>query len=108
MSKYNLKSIMSSAWSYKRSLKKKGIKKNIGYCLKKAWADAKTLLKAITENAITEAVATWYGWALKGREVIHDHKCVLQIVVEDLTKKSGTAIKSYFKLSDTCEFGTQD
>ena len=108
MKRYNLKSIMHNAWSYKRSLAKKGIVKSIGYCLKKAWTDAKALVKELAEKAISEPVATWYGWTQLGREVMHDHKCVIQIVVEDLTKKAGHTVKSYFLLSDTCVLGTQE
>lgn len=94
MTKYNLSNIMNKAWNLFRA--------NIGTfaeCLKKAWADAKALIAAIKESLIDEEVHTWYGWKQLGYEVIHESKCVFQIVVADAKTKSGQRTLSYFTRS---------
>lgn len=102
MYKYNLSNIMKDAW---KMVKKLNI--TLSTALKIAWKNAKLVAKTLLEKA-TEEVHTWYGWTLLGKEVIHDSKCLFQIVIEDLTTKKGTRTLSYFGASQVCELGSQD
>ena len=81
---------------------------NLSNIMKKAWADAKAFVDAISKNFISEEVHTWYGWKELGYEVIHESKNVFQITVSDPNTKSGTRVLSYFTKSQVVPWGTQD
>lgn len=89
--KFNLKSIMKSAWNFFR-------KADITFAdaLKMAWANEKKLKTAKAAAGITETVRSWYAWFAAGREVIHESKAVLKVTLLDPMTKSGTRIHSYF------------
>lgn len=74
-------------------------------CLRKAWQNAKAI-KAFLEG-LSEIANTWYGWTLKGREVIHNEKTIGQVEVWAILKKSIRTVKSFFTFSQTVELGTQ-
>lgn len=97
MKKFNLSSIMHSAWNLFRKLD--GI--TFADALRMAWTNAKALNAAKTAAGITETVRTWYGWFAAGREVIHESKAVLKITLLDPLTKSGTRVHSYFAESQT-------
>ena len=94
MKKYDLHSIMRSAWKFFR----KGIS-SFALALRLAWANAKTQNAAKATAEITEETHTWYGWKELGYEVIHESKCLYQAVLSDPATKSGTRRTSYFGLS---------
>lgn len=91
---YNLSSIMTKAWAMFRESEM-----TFGEALKKAWANAKAIAKAIADAMITEEVHTWYAWKMLGMEVIHESKALFQVKVEDLKTKSGYRTLSYFGAS---------
>lgn len=97
MKKYNLKSIMHSAWNIFRKVD--GI--TFGDALRMAWANAKTYNEAKAAAGITETVREWYAWFAAGREVIHESKAVLKVTLFDPTTKSGTRVHCYFTESQT-------
>jgi hypothetical protein len=107
MKRYNLKAIMSKAWSLYRKASKK-IAYTFSEALKLAWqwAKAQEANKAIVNAAadalgIVEEFHTWAGWKAMGRMVIHTSEAAFQVTVADPTTKSGTRIQSYFIYSDT-------
>ena len=91
MKKYNLKSIMHSAWKLFR-------KGSISFAdaLRMAWTNAKTYNKAKEIAGTTEDTHTWSGWKALGYEVIHESKALFQACFLDHTTKSGTRTHSYF------------
>ncbi len=96
MKKYNLAGIMKSAWNFFR-------KADITFAdaLKMAWANEKKLKTAKAEAGITETVRSWYSWFATGREVIHESRAVLKVVLLDPTTKSKTRVHSYFTEAQT-------
>lgn len=100
---YNMSTIMRNAWKFF----KQDNNLTFSECLKMAWRNAKAIAKAIFENS-KEECHTWYNWTLLGKEVIHDSKCLFQVVVEDLATRSGYRTLSYFSASQVCELGTQE
>ncbi len=96
MKKYNLAGIMKSAWNFHR---KSGI--TISDALKMAWANEKRKNEAKAAAGITETVRTWYAWFAAGREVIHESRAVLKVVLLDPLTKSGTRVHSYFSEAQT-------
>lgn len=94
MKKYNLRSIMSSAWGIFR----KGVT-SFAMALRMAWANAKSHNSAKEAAGINEETHTWYGWKQLGYEVIHESKALYQAVIADLATKSGTRKMSYFGAS---------
>ena len=94
MSKYNLASIMRSAWRFFR----KGVS-SFSLALRMAWANAKTQNAAKAAAEITEETHTWYGWKELGYEVVHESKCLYQAILSDPATKSGTRRTSYFGMS---------
>lgn len=96
MKTYNLRSIMSTAWKLFRAGKG-----DFAECLRKAWSNAKAILKAKQEAGITEEAHTWAGWKTMGREVLHESVAVFQVIVADAKTKSGTRKLSYFIASQT-------
>ena len=56
----------------------------------------------MSDSGITEKMRTWFGWTTEGREVIHESKTVLQVVVSDPTRGVGkTKVLSFFTESQT-------
>lgn len=102
MKKYNLSTIMKCAWKIFRNANM-----TFSEALKMAWRNAKAVVSAMIKSEIKERMKTWYGWTQEDREVIHDSKAVLKVVIEDLKTKSGFRTLSYFTESQTCELGTQ-
>ncbi len=94
MKRYNLSSIMRSAWKFFR----RGIK-NFAAAMKMAWANAKAHNAAKAEAGITEETHTWSGWKELGFEVIHESKALYKAVINDPTTKSGTRTTCYFGAS---------
>ena len=94
MKKYNLSSIMKSAWGIFR----KGVA-SFSVALRMAWANAKTHNAAKDMAGITEETHTWAGWKRLGYEVLHESKALYQAVISDPATKSGTRKTSYFGLS---------
>lgn len=92
MKKFNLKSIMHSAWNIFRKVE--GIP--FADALRMAWQNAKILNAAKTAAGITETVRTWYGWKSAGFEVIHESTSLFKAVLLDPTTKKGTRITAYF------------
>ena len=94
--KFNLKSIMKSAWNFFR-------KADITFAdaLKMAWANAKRRNEAKEAAGITETVRSWYEWYARGREVIHESKAVLKVTLIDPTTKNKTRVHCYFTESQT-------
>ena len=89
---YNKKVIMTKAWELA-----KATGKAFGECLKRAWADAKAIAKAIA--VIGVETRTWFDWKKQGYEVIHGSKAVFQITVADPKTKSGERVISFFTKS---------
>lgn len=94
MKKYNLRSIMSSAWGIFR----KGVT-SFAMALRMAWANAKSHNSAKEAAGINEETHTWYGWKQLGFEVIHESKALYQAIIADPATKSGTRKMSYFGAS---------
>lgn len=94
MKKYNLSSIMSTAWKFFR----KGIK-SFSEALRMAWANAKTRNAAKDAAGISEETHTWSGWKRLGYEVAHGSKALYQAIISDPATKSGTRKTSYFGAS---------
>lgn len=94
--KFNLKSIMKSAWNFFR-------KADITFAdaLKMVWANEKRKNEAKAAAGITETVREWYAWFAAGREVIHESRAVLKITLLDPLTKSGTRVHSYFTEAQT-------
>lgn len=103
MNKYNLSNIMKKAWNFFK-------KSNLSFaeCLKMAWRNAKAIIIAMKKSNADEECHTWYNWKLLGKEVIHESKCLFQVIVEDITTKSGYRTLSYFGSSQVCELGSQE
>ena len=94
MKKYDLHSIMRSAWKFFR----KGVS-SFSLALRLAWANAKTQNTAKATAQITEETHTWYGWKELGYEVRHESKALYQAAVTDPATKSGKRILSFFGAS---------
>lgn len=84
MKKYDLHSIMRSAWKFFR----KGVS-SFSLALRLAWANAE----------ITEETHTWAGWKALGYEVVHESKALYQASVNDPATKSGKRVLSFFGAS---------
>lgn len=91
MKKYNLSSIMKKAWEL---VKKYGYTMSVA--LKKAWSNAKAIIKAVTSSNTNEECHTWYGWKMLGYEVIHESRALFQVTVSDEKTASGYRTLSYF------------
>ena len=91
MKKYDLRSIMRTAWGFFR----KGVS-SFPMALRMAWANAKTHNTAKEAAGIAEETHTWYGWKQLGYEVIHESKALYQAVIADPATKTGTRKMSYF------------
>ena len=100
MKKYNLSSIMKTAWGFFL----KGVQ-SFAVALRMAWANAKTPNTAKDVAGITEETHTWYGWKQLGYEVIHESKALYQAILTDPATKSGTRKASYFGLSQVQPLG---
>lgn len=102
MKKYDLHSIMRSAWKFFR----KGIS-SFSLALRMAWANAKTQNAAKEAAEITEETHTWYGWKELGYEVVHESKALYQTTVEDPATRSGKRVVSFFGASQVLPIGFQ-
>lgn len=108
MKQYDLKAIMSRAWTYYRAAAKK-VAISFSEALRMAWKWAKALEAnnakieaAINKSGIEEEVHSWAGWQALGRMVIHGEKAVLQVTVDTPEKGEGkTYRKSFFTYSQT-------
>ena len=89
--KYDLRSIMRSAWRIFR----KGIQ-TFGIALRLAWANAKAHNKARAAAGVREESHTWSGWKNLGYEVIHERKALYKALLADPATKSGTRVTCYF------------
>ncbi len=94
MKKYNLKSIMHTAWTIFR----KGAD-SFADALRMAWTNAKSRQEAKEAAGVTEETHTWSGWKALGYEVIHESKALFKAVLLDRTTKSGTRVHCYFGVS---------
>ena len=94
MKRFDLSSIMRSAWAIFR----KGVA-SFSVALRMAWANAKTRNTAKDVAGITEETHTWAGWKRLGYEVLHESKALYQAVISDPATKNGTRKTSYFGLS---------
>lgn len=92
--RYNLKSIMHSAWRFFR----KGVE-TFALALKMAWANAKAHNDAKAAAGVTEQTHTWAGWKALGYEVIHESKALYKVNLADPTTKKGTRLTAYFGAS---------
>ncbi len=101
MKKYNLSSIMKSAWRMFR----KGVG-SFAVALRMAWANAKTHNAAKAEAGITEETHTWAGWRDLGYEVIHESKCLYRAILTDPATRSGTRTTCYFGASQVQPIAT--
>lgn len=100
MKRYDLSAIMKAAWGFFR----KGVE-SFAEALRMAWANAKTENTAKADAGVAEETHTWYGWKLRGYEVIHESKALYQAVVRDPATKSGTRKTSYFGFSQVQPIG---
>lgn len=91
MKKYDLSSIMSSAWKIFR----KGAQ-SFAVALRMAWANAKAYNTAKAEAGVTEATHTWAGWKDLGYEVIHESKAMFKALFHDPATKNGTRVTCFF------------
>lgn len=105
--KYNLKAIMTKAWSlFRKAAKKASISFSEALKLAWAWAKVQEANRAIV-NAAAEALGvveeyhTWAGWQALGRMVMHESEATFKVEIADPTTKKGTRIQSYFIYSDT-------
>lgn len=89
--KYNLSSIMHSAWKIFRR-----VKTTFAEALRLAWHNAKAVAKAKAAAGISEETHTWSGWKAAGYDVIHESKALYRVVVADPATKSGTRTIAYF------------
>ena len=94
MKKYNLSSIMQSAWAIFR----KGVV-SFAEALRMAWANAKAHNAAKESAGVVEETHTWAGWKRLGMEVIHGSTALYKATISDPTTKSGTRITAYFGAS---------
>ena len=94
MKKYNLSSIMSTAWKIFR----KGVQ-SFAEALRLAWANAKAHNAAKAEAGISEETHTWAGWKNLGYEVAHGSTALYKAVIADPATKKGTRVASYFGAS---------
>lgn len=102
MSKYNLKSIMHTAWRFFR----KGVQ-SFAMALRMAWANAKAHNAAKAAAEINEETHTWAGWRDLGYEVIHESKALYRATLNDPTTKSGTRVTCYFGASQVLPLSLQ-
>lgn len=89
--KYNLRSIMHTAWRFFR----KGVE-TFALALRMAWANAKAHIAAKAAAGITEQTHTWAGWKALGYEVIHESKALYKVNLADPSTKKGTRLTAYF------------
>ena len=94
MKRYNLSSIMRSAWKIFR----KGVQ-TFAQALRIAWANARAHNAAKDAAGVTEETHTWAGWKALGYEVIHESKALYKAILIDPTTKSGTRTVCYFGFS---------
>ena len=94
MTKYNLSSIMASAWR----LYRKGIQ-TFSEALRLAWANAKAHRQSKEASGVNEDTHTWSGWKKLGYEVIHESKALYKVIVADPATKNGKRTVSYFGAS---------
>ena len=94
MTKYNLSSIMHTAW---RIFRKGAI--SFGEALRMAWANTKSYIAAKASAGVEEDTRTWSGWHSVGFEVIHESKALFKVIFLDHTTKSGTRTYCYFGAS---------
>lgn len=94
MKRYNLRSIMKTAWRFFR----KGVE-NFAVALRLAWANAKAHNIAKDTAGIQEETHTWAGWLDLGYEVIHESKALYKAILSDPATKSGTRVTCYFGAS---------
>ena len=92
--KYNLSSIMGTAWKIFR----KGVQ-SFAEALRLAWANAKAHNEAKAAAGISEETHTWAGWKALGFEVIHESKALYKVAIADPATKKGTRVASYFGAS---------
>lgn len=92
--KYNLRSIMNTAWRFFR----KGVE-TFALALRMAWANAKAHNAAKAAAGVTEQTHTWAGWKALGYEVIHESKALYKVNLADPSTKKGTRLTAYFGAS---------
>ena len=90
-STYNKREIFTKAWAVAKA---RGIA--FGEALKRAWADAKAIAKALL---VVGEARTWFRWKELGYEVIHGSKAVFQVTVADPKTKNGERVLSFFTRS---------
>ena len=107
MKKYNLKAIMTKAWSlFRKAAKKAAITFSEALKLAWQWGKVQEANKAKVDATaaalgIDETYHTWAGWKAMGREVMHTEKAAFQVVTDDPTTKAGCRVQSYFTYSQT-------
>lgn len=96
--KFNLSSIMKTAWSLFRKL-------NLAFaeCLHRAWEIAKAapinaerIERAKAESGITEQTETWSGWQALGFEVVHGMKALFGVDLIYASRGDGQVYKARF------------
>ncbi len=97
---YNLKEIMTRAWEIYR---KNGGKITFAEALHRSWQCAKAaptnearVREAKAAAGITEETHTWYGWKMRGFEVIHESKCLFQCVISTPAKGDNKTFRQSF------------
>ena len=100
--KYDLKSIMKSAWTVFRKLVSK-IKITFAEALHRAWLMAKAhpinagrIEEAKAAAGVLEEVKTWHGWKEAGFEVIHGSKALFNVDLIWGSHGDGTTYKACF------------
>lgn len=96
--KWNLSKIMTAAWSIFRKFAV-----SFSEALHRAWISAKAeavnaarIEAAKAAAGISEAVNTWNGWRLLGREVIHGSKAAFGVDLIWGSKGDGAIYKARF------------
>lgn len=100
--KYNLKSIMKSAWYVFRKIGRK-IKITFAEALHRAWLMAKAcpintqrIEEAKAAAGVLEEVKTWHGWKDEGYEVIHGSKALFSVDLIWGSNGDGSTYKACF------------
>lgn len=100
MKQFDRSHIMTRAWEIYR---KNNGTISFAESLHRSWNAAKAapvnearIQAAKAAAGITEETDSWYGWKLRGFEVIHESKCLFQCVINTPAKGDGKTFRQSF------------
>lgn len=98
MMKYNLKSIMTNAWTLYRkyTISFSEALHRAWLCAKAVSINAERIENAKKASKISEETETWSGWKSKGYEVIHGSKALFGVELIYGSKGDGATYKARF------------